>query len=200
MSDTLERPAEVGSEHAIRLSGVGKVYRVFPSRSANFVDALGLSRLLPRRRSRYEEFWALRGVDFELENGARLGIIGRNGAGKTTLLNLITGAVASTEGTIETVGTVQALLEARAALHPEFTGKENIRAALTYQGFNQRQIRAAEEDIADFTELGSFLDHPFRTYSTGMQARLGFAIATSVEPEILIVDEVLGAGDAYFLT
>ena len=190
----------VNTEHAIRLEGVGKMYRVFGSRSANLVDALGLSRLLPTRRVRYQEFWALRGIDLELEQGSRLGIIGRNGAGKTTLLKLITGAVAPTEGAIETRGTVQALLEASAGLHPEFTGRENIRAALTYQGLNNRQIRAAEEDIADFTELESFLDQPFRTYSLGMQSRLGFAIATTVEPEILIVDEVLGAGDAYFMT
>jgi lipopolysaccharide transport system ATP-binding protein len=176
------------------------MYRVFSSRSANLVDALGLSRLLPTRRIRYRELWALRGVDFELARGERLGIIGRNGAGKTTLLKLITGAIAPTEGTIETRGTVQAMLEASAGLHPEFTGWENIRAALTYQGFNQSQIQAAGVDIAEFTELGSFLEQPFRTYSLGMQARLGFAIATAVQPEILVVDEVLGAGDAYFLT
>jgi lipopolysaccharide transport system ATP-binding protein len=188
------------SAAAVRLEGVGKMYRIFSSRSANLVDALGLSRLLPARRVRYQELWALRGIDFELARGARLGIIGRNGAGKTTLLKLITGTVAPTEGMIETQGTVQALLEASAGLHPEFTGIENIRAALTYQGLKQDQIRAAEEDIAEFTELGSFLDQPFRTYSLGMQARLGFAIATTVEPEILIVDEVLGAGDAYFMT
>src|SRR5215210_2776049 len=161
------------SEPAVRLEGVGKMYRVFSSRSANLVDALGLSRLVPGDRVRYQELWALRGIDFALEPGARLGIIGRNGAGKTTLLKLITGAVAPTEGTSETNGNVQALLEASAGLHPEFTGWENIRAALTYQGLNQRQIRAAEEDIAEFTELGAFLDQPFRTYSLGMQARLG---------------------------
>ena len=129
MSETLERPPEVGAGHAIRLNGVGKVYRVFPSRSANFVDALGLSRLLPRSRPRYEEFWALRGVDFELEKGARLGIIGRNGAGKTKMLKLITGAVAATEGTIETSGTVQALLEASAGLHPSSRVGEHPRGA-----------------------------------------------------------------------
>jgi lipopolysaccharide transport system ATP-binding protein len=188
------------SEPAVRLEGVGKMYRVFSNRSAKIVDALGLSRLVPARRVRYQEFWAVRGVDFELEQGERLGIIGRNGAGKTTLLKLITGTVAPTEGIIDARGNVQALLEASAGLHPEFTGWENIRAALTYQGLNQAQIRAAQEDIADFTELESSLDQPFYTYSTGMQARLGFAIATVVEPEILIVDEVLGAGDAYFLT
>jgi lipopolysaccharide transport system ATP-binding protein len=204
MSDGSGRPgaasAAVDTEPAIRIEGLGKMYRVFGSRSGTLVDALGLSRLLPARRVRYQEFWALRGIDLELEKGSRLGIIGRNGAGKTTLLKLITGAVAPTEGTIETAGTVQALLEASAGLHPEFTGRENIRAALTYQGLKQRQFQAAEEDIADFTELESFLDQPFRTYSLGMQSRLGFAIATTVEPEILIVDEVLGAGDAYFMT
>src|SRR3954454_19672997 len=135
------------TEPAIRIDGLGKMYRVFETRSGNLVDALGLSRLLPTRRVRYQEFWALRGVDLELEKGSRLGIIGRNGAGKTTLLKLITGAVAPTEGTIETAGTVQALLEASAGLHPEFTGKENIRAALTYQGLGQKEIRDAEQDI-----------------------------------------------------
>ena len=188
------------SEPAVRLDGVGKMYRVFSSRSASLANALGLSRLLPARKLRHQDLWAVRGIDFELATGERLGIIGRNGAGKTTLLKLITGTVAPTEGVIEARGNVQALLEASAGLHPEFTGWENIRAALTYQGLNQHQIREAEQDIAEFTELGPFLDQPFYTYSGGMQARLGFAIATVVEPEILIVDEVLGAGDAYFLT
>jgi lipopolysaccharide transport system ATP-binding protein len=188
------------SEPSIRIEDVGKMYRVFSSPLANLVDSLGLSRALPARRMRYRELWALRGIDLELAQGERLGIIGRNGAGKTTLLKLITGTVAPTEGVVETLGKVQALLEASAGLHPEFTGRENIRAALTYQDLSERQIRDAEEDIAEFTELGAFLDQPFYTYSTGMQARLGFAVATVVKPEILIVDEVLGAGDAYFLT
>ena len=164
---TLETPwaMTAPTEHAIRLSASGRSI-------ASFRAARRTRRRARPVAAAAEEPFPLRGVlgaarlDFELEKGARLGIIGRNGAGKTTLLKLITGAVASTEGTIETSGTVQALLEASAGLHPEFTGKENIRAALTYQGFNQREIRAAEEDITEFTELGSFLDQPFRTYST----------------------------------
>lgn len=188
------------SEPVIKLAGAGKMYKVFPSRGDTFVDALGIGWLLPWRRVQFREFWALRDIDVELAAGERLGVIGRNGAGKSTLLKLITENIAPTEGDVEVNGDVQALLDASAGLHPEFTGRENISAALTYQGLGRREIREATEEIADFTELGDFLDQPFRTYSLGMQARLGFAIATAVRPEILIVDEVLGAGDAYFFT
>jgi lipopolysaccharide transport system ATP-binding protein len=186
------------SEFALHLEGAGKMYKIFPSRLENLVDAVGINRVLPFRSTRYREFWAVRDVNLELSHGSRIGVIGRNGAGKSTLLKMITGGVAPTEGSIEINGQVQALLDASAGLHPEFTGRENLRAALTYQGLSSREIVAAEKEILDFTELGDFLDQPFRTYSLGMQARLGFAIATAVRPEILIVDEVLGAGDAYF--
>ena len=174
------------------------MYKIFPSRFENLVDAFGINRVLSFRADRYREFWAVRDVDLELRHGSRVGVIGRNGAGKSTLLKMITGGVAPTEGAIEVNGQVQALLDAGAGLHPEFTGRENLRAALTYQGLSSREITSAEKEILEFTELGDFLDQPFRTYSLGMQTRLGFAIATAVRPEILIVDEVLGAGDAYF--
>ena len=174
------------------------MYKIFPSRMATFVDALGGGRLLPWRAPRHREFWALRDVDLQLGKGERLGIVGRNGAGKSTMLKLITGNLAATEGNIDVRGSVQALLDAGMGLHPEFTGHENIVAALTYQGLTRRQIEEATADIADFTELGGFLAQPFRTYSTGMQARLSFAVATTVRPDVLIVDEILGAGDAYF--
>lgn len=187
------------SEPVVRFSGVGKMYKVFPTRTDNLLDALGVARVFGRQ-DRYREFWALRGVDFELGAGERLGIIGRNGAGKSTLLKLVTGNFPQTEGEITVRGDVQAVLEIGGGLHPEFTGRENIHAALGYMGLSARQINEAEEEIADFTELGRFLEQPFKTYSQGMQARLSFAIATTVRPEILIVDEILGAGDAYFFT
>jgi lipopolysaccharide transport system ATP-binding protein len=183
---------------AIRLSNIGKMYKIYPTRLDNFLDALGLAWLTPWRRVKPGEFWALRDINFELKAGSRLGIIGRNGAGKSTLLKLITGNLTPTEGEIQVNGQVQALLEAGAGFHPEFTGYENIRASLTYQGFSAKDIAAAIEDIAEFTELGHFLAQPFKTYSTGMQARLVFATATVLWPDILIIDEILGAGDAYF--
>ena len=117
------------SDAAIRFAGVGKMYKIFSSRSDNLLDALGIRRFLPAG-GRYREFWALRGIDFELTPGQRLGIIGRNGAGKSTLLKLVTGNLAADRGFRRTRGDVQALLEIGGGLHPEFTGRENIRAAL----------------------------------------------------------------------
>lgn len=188
----------MSNNFAIRLTNVGKMYKLYPSRQANFFEALGIARLLPPKYHKFAEFWALRTINLELGRGQRLGIIGRNGAGKSTLLKLITGNFAPTEGTIEVKGEVQALFEIGAGFHPEFTGYENIRASLTYQGLSPKEIESAIEDIADFTELGPFLEQPFKTYSVGMQARLGFATATAIKPAILIVDEILGTGDAYF--
>ncbi len=183
---------------AIRVRGVSKMYKMFPTRFDMALDVLGLARLLPWRRTKAHEFWAIRDLNLELKVGCRLGIVGRNGAGKSTLLKLITGNLPPTEGEILVSGQVQALLEAGAGFHPEFTGYENIRASLTYQGLSSKEIDIAMEDIAEFTELGQFLGQPFKTYSSGMQARLMFAAATVLKPKILIIDEVLGAGDAYF--
>jgi lipopolysaccharide transport system ATP-binding protein len=182
------------SNLAVRLQGVSKKYKIFQHRRGYVFDAFGLPFLGGSRR----DFWALRGVDLELPRGHRIGIIGRNGAGKTTLLKLITGNLPPTEGTVEVDGEVHALLDVSGGFHPEFTGRENVRAALIYRGLSNKEIRAAEKDIADFTDLGQFFDQPFKTYSLGMQARLTFACATSLTPDVLIVDEVLGAGDAAF--
>jgi lipopolysaccharide transport system ATP-binding protein len=184
----------------IRIAGVGKMYRLYASRFDTVLEGLGLSRLVPRRRVARPEFWALRGIDLEVRHGQRLGVIGRNGAGKSTLLKLITGNIDPTEGTVAVRGRVHALIDAGGGFHPEFTGRENIRAALTYQGLTPSEIGEAEAEIADFTELGEFLAQPFKTYSLGMQARLTFATATAIKPEILIIDEVLGAGDALFFS
>ncbi len=184
---------------AIRIAGLGKMYKIFPTRLDNFLDALGVAKLLPIRRNRFREFWALRDVDLEVGRGRRVGIVGCNGAGKTTLLKLITGNVAPTEGTVDVTGDVHALMNTGAGFHPEFTGRENIEASLVYQGLSRDQIRDAIGEIAEFTELEEFLDQPFKTYSAGMQARLTFATATTIKPDILIIDEILGAGDGYFI-
>jgi lipopolysaccharide transport system ATP-binding protein len=185
------------SDVAVRFENVSKMYRVFASRRDNLLDALGFERLVARR-GRFQEFWALRDIDLELRRGERIGVIGRNGAGKSTLLRLVTRNVPPTQGRVEVHGDVQALMEVGGGLHPEFTGRENARASLSFLGLDRDELDDALEDIADFTELGRFLDQPFKTYSLGMQARLSLAIATTVRPEILIVDEILGAGDAYF--
>jgi lipopolysaccharide transport system ATP-binding protein len=185
---------------AIRFEGVGKMYKVFSSRGSSLLDAIGFKRLVSSGQPRYREFWALRDIDLQLRHGERLGIIGRNGSGKSTLLKIVTENLPATTGRVQVNGDVQALLEVGGGLHPEFTGRENIQASLGFLGLSQREIAAAAEDIAEFTELGRFLDQPFKTYSLGMQARLSFGIATTIRPEILIVDEVLGAGDAYFFT
>lgn len=183
---------------AIHLSGVGKMYKIFATRTDNFLDALALTWARPWRRVKPREFWALRDINFELKAGSRLGIIGRNGAGKSTLLKLITGNLQPTEGRVHVNGQIQALLDAGAGFHPEFTGLENIRAALIYQGYSPKEMGDTIKDIMEFTELGQFLNQPLKTYSSGMASRLTFAAATAVKPSILIIDEILGAGDAYF--
>ena len=197
--EAARRAEALDGEPVIRLQDVGKAYKVFGSKLDNFIDALGLDHLMPWRRTRHIEFWALRGINLALGKGQRIGIVGRNGAGKTTLLKLITRNLNPTTGTVTVRGKVQAMIDAGAGFHPDFTGRENIRASLTLQGFNQRRINESIQDIAEFTELGEFLERPFKTYSSGMMARLMFATATAIKPEILVIDEILGAGDAYFV-
>ena len=183
---------------AIKINDLGKMYRLYRHPADKVLDAFGINRWLFWRKQYYQEFWALRGLNLEVKKGERLGIIGRNGAGKSTLLKIITGNVAATEGMVEVNGRVQALMELGTGFHPEFTGRQNIRASLAYQGLTSVEIQAKEEEIIDFSELDEFIDQPIKTYSAGMYARLAFTVATVVEPEILIIDEVLGAGDAYF--
>ena len=186
------------SEAAVRLCRVGKMYKLHARPSDRVLDAFGLSRLLFWRGRRHQEFWALRDVDLEITPGERVGIIGPNGAGKSTLLKIICGNVSPTEGETSLPPRVQALMELGTGFHPEFTGRQNIRASLAYQGLSKREAARKEREITDFAELDEFIDQPVRTYSAGMYARLAFSTATAIEPEVLIIDEVLGAGDAYF--
>jgi lipopolysaccharide transport system ATP-binding protein len=151
-----------------------------------------------RRNLRYRSFDALKNVNLQVEEGEFLGIIGRNGAGKSTLLKVISRVLIPTEGRVRIRGNISPLLELGAGFHPELTGRENIFLNGTLLGHSKRDIESRLEEIVDFAELGAFIDSPLRTYSSGMSARLGFAVATSWQPEILILDEVLSVGDEAF--
>jgi lipopolysaccharide transport system ATP-binding protein len=186
------------SDVAVRLQSLGKMYKLYRRPGDKVWDALGINRWLFWRKDYYQEFWALRDLNLNIQKGERIGIIGRNGAGKSTLLKIISENIAATEGTVVVNGCIQALLELGTGFHPEFTGRQNIRAFLAYQGLSPAGIRDKEEDIVEFAELEEFIDQPIKTYSGGMYARLAFSTATTIEPDILIIDEILGAGDAYF--
>lgn len=172
--------------------GVGKAFTSYNSNISRFANWFGAS--IPPSK----EFWAVRGIEFELRAGEALALIGQNGAGKSTLLKLITGTLRATEGKISVHGRISAILELGIGFNPEFTGRQNIYQAGGLMGFSQQEITALMSGIEDFSELGSFLDEPLRVYSSGMHARLAFSLATAARPDILIVDEVLSVGDSYF--
>lgn len=183
---------------AISFKNVTKRYKLGGGPREQLLDAFGLA-WLTRRTTPAAEFLALDDVSFTLGRGRRMGLIGRNGAGKTTLLKLISGNFRPSEGGVEVNGSIQALMTMGQGFHPDYTGRENIRASLYYNGLSRSEAEEAFDDVVEFCELGSFIEQPFKTYSSGMQARLMFATATAIRPDVLVVDEVLGAGDAYFL-
>lgn len=150
------------------------------------------------KKLKFQEFWALKNVSFEVKKGDRLGILGLNGAGKSTLLKVIAGVMKATEGTITTKGKIVPLLELGAGFDKQYTGRENIYLYGAVLGYSKSFIDEKYQEILDFSELGSFIDVPLKNYSSGMKARLGFSVATVVDPEILILDEVLSVGDAKF--
>jgi ABC-type polysaccharide/polyol phosphate transport system ATPase subunit len=145
-----------------------------------------------------EPFWALRDVSFELGAGESLAIIGPNGAGKSTLLSIIVGVTSPTSGTVQRSGRVGALLELGSGFHPDLTGRENIQLNASLMGLSRRQVRERIDSIVEFSGLSHFIDEPVRTYSSGMMARLGFSVAVHLDPDILILDEVLAVGDQNF--
>lgn len=151
-----------------------------------------------KRQIRFQEFWALKDVSFELNKGERLGILGFNGAGKSTLLKVIAGVLKPSEGAVMAKGKIVPLLELGAGFDSQYTGAENIYLYGAVLGYTKEFIKEKYDEIVEFSELGDFIDVPIKNYSSGMKARLGFSIATVVEPEILILDEVLSVGDAKF--
>lgn len=151
-----------------------------------------------KREIKYDEFWALQHVSFEVKKGDRLGILGLNGAGKSTLLKIIVGVYKPTEGKVTKRGKIAPMLELGAGFDPQYTGKENVFLYGSVLGLSKEFLEEKYDEIVEFAELEKFMDVPLKNYSSGMKARLGFAIATIIEPEILILDEVLSVGDARF--
>ena len=181
---------------AISARGLSKMYKVYRRRPYRLLDFLGL-RIGDARRY-FEEYWALQDVTLDIPRGSTVGVIGRNGAGKSTLLKLLASTVSPTRGDIVLNGRVSALLELGTGFHPDLTGHENIFASGLYLGLDRRAMEALYDEIVAFAELGEFLHQPVRTYSAGMHMRLAFSVATSVQADIQVIDEVLGVGDAYF--
>jgi len=180
---------------AVKVENVGMKFNL----SSNKVDNLKEYFIrLVKRNIMYKEFWALKNVSFTINKGDRVAIIGGNGAGKSTILKIIAGVLKPTEGTAKTYGKVVPLLELGAGFDPQYTGAENIYLYGAILGYKKEFIDEKFKKIVRFSELGDFIDVPVKNYSSGMKARLGFSIATIVEPEILILDEVLSVGDARF--
>jgi ABC-2 type transport system ATP-binding protein len=185
---------------AIRLDRLSKMYRLHRGWYFSLRQEIGrLGRRLfvgePRIR---EEFWALRGVSLEIEHGETIGLIGANGAGKSTLLKVLSRVTVPTAGSFTVNGTVGALIEIGAGFHPELTGRENVHLNAAIMGMGRREIAAKFDRIVEFAEMEKFIETPIKYYSSGMLVRLGFAVAAHIDPDILLVDEVLAVGDAAF--
>jgi len=176
----------------LSIQNIGKSYRAYRSESRRFASWFGL----PVKPS--EEHWVLRHMSFEVYSGEAVGVVGQNGAGKSTLLKMIAGTLKPTEGKIQINGRIAAILELGMGFNPELTGRQNAIHALGIMGFNAEEIHQIIPKIEEFSEIGEYFDEPVRTYSSGMQMRVAFSVATAYRPEILIVDEALSVGDTYF--
>lgn len=184
---------DTDSQPVISVQGVGKTYRLYRSP----MDRLW-QMLWPHGEPRFQDFKALQDVSFELRRGEVMGIVGVNGAGKSTLLQLVTGTITPTHGSVQTRGRVAAILELGSGFNPEFTGRENVYLNAATLGLGKAEIDARIDDIIEFAGIGEHIDQPVKTYSSGMQVRLAFSVATSVDPDVLIIDEALAVGDGAF--
>lgn len=178
---------------AICLEGISKKYRIYPRPRDRAREILSLRRIKLGR-----DFWALNDVSLKIEPGTSLGLLGRNGAGKSTLLQIISGVLQPTFGAVRTRGRISALLQLGAGFNPEFTGRENAFMNGLLLGMDRREILGRFDEIEAFADIGEFMDQPVKSYSSGMRARLGFAVAVNVDPDILLVDETLSVGDGVF--
>ena len=178
--------------HAIRIEGISKRFRLYRERPTSLKQRILASRM------RAEDFWALRDVTFDVPDGSFLGLVGHNGSGKTTLLKCIAGILRPTAGTIRYRGRLAALLELGAGFHPELTGRENVYLNASFLGLSRLETAKVYDEIVGFAELEDFMDNQVKFYSSGMLVRLGFAVAVHVDPEIFLIDEVLAVGDESF--
>lgn len=177
----------------IVVSGIGKAYKRYNKKWNRIIEWLSVKPV-----TKHSLKWVIRNISFTINPGESVGIMGVNGAGKSTLLKLITGTTTPTEGSIEFSGKIAALLELGMGFHPDFTGRQNVYMAGQLIGLSTTEINRLIPEIEQFAEIGDYIDEPVRTYSSGMQVRLAFSVATAVRPDILIVDEALSVGDAYF--
>ena len=178
---------------AISLRGIGKKYRISPSRSSRLGEVLSFGKA-----KRSHEFWALQDINLDVEPGTTLGVIGRNGAGKSTLLSIISGVLRPTTGEVRVEGRLSAIFGIGTGFNPLFTGRENAMLSGLILGIEHDEMVERFDDIEAFADIGEFMDQPIKTYSSGMRSRLGFAVAINVEPDVLVIDEALSAGDSAF--
>jgi lipopolysaccharide transport system ATP-binding protein len=178
---------------AITVTHLGKAYKQYPTRWSRLIEWLD-----PRGKPRHQLHWVLQDINFTVQPGEAVGIVGINGAGKSTLLKMITGTTQPTTGSVQINGRVAALLELGMGFHPDFTGRQNAVMAGQLLGMSVEEIAALMPEIEAFAEIGDYIDQPVRVYSSGMQMRLAFSVATARRPDVLIVDEALSVGDAYF--
>lgn len=177
----------------IKLSNISKKFKVYKDKRDRFREWI-----LFGRKTLHDEFWALQDINLTIPKGEVFGLVGLNGAGKSTLLKIITGTMSPSTGSVDLKGKVAALLELGTGFHDELSGRDNVRINGRLLGMSEAEIHEKMDEIEDFCELGDYFDKPIRTFSTGMYVRLAFALATSVQPDILIIDEALSVGDAYF--
>lgn len=188
-----KREVNIMSKNVIEIQNLTKIYKIYDNPIAQLISIFGLSK-----KKKYKEYYALNNISFEVKRGQTVGLIGTNGAGKSTLLKIITGVLTQSSGKVSVKGKIAALLELGAGFNMEYTGIENIYLNGSMMGFSKKQMSDRVPQIIEFAGIGDFINQPVKTYSSGMFARLAFAVAINVSPDILIVDEALSVGDIYF--